>query len=139
MKIQIDLPTSFLFETKMSIRIDDINYGNHLGNDKLLAYAHEARVQFFNKLNYTELDIDGTGVIMTESAIKYVSEGLYGQQLEVKVGIEKVSDLTLDLTYIFIEFKSQKEVARVFTKLVSFDYEKRKVCRFSTNFLNQLT
>ena len=138
MEIEIKLPDTFLFKTTLKIRIDDINYGNHFANDKLLTYAHETRVQFFNQLGYTELDIEGTGIIMTESAIKYVSEGLYGQELTVEMGINKVSDLVLDFIYIFKQSSSKKEVARVFTKLVSFDYTKRKVCRFNPIFLNQL-
>ncbi len=138
MKIEIDLPDTVTFETNIPIRIDDINYGNHLSNDKLLAYAQETRVQFLQKLGYTELDIEGTGIILTESAIKYSAEGLYGQNLEVKLGIIKASDFVLDFIYLFTETNSQKEVARVYTKLVSFDYDKKKVCRYNAKFLEKL-
>jgi len=138
MNIEINLPSSYIFETTILIRIDDINYGNHLGNDVLLAYAHETRVQFLNELGYTELNIDGTGIIMTESAVKYLAEGHHGQTLNVKLAIEKTSDLVLGCTYVFTESQTKKEVARVFTKLVSFDYDRKKVRRFSSQFLNQL-
>ena len=46
-RIKITLPTHVDFSTEIALRIGDINYGGHLGNDAVLALVHEARVQLF--------------------------------------------------------------------------------------------
>lgn len=46
-RIKIDLPKNFIFNTSLPVRIDDLNYGRHLANDRVLALAHEGRIRFF--------------------------------------------------------------------------------------------
>ena len=58
-RIKIELPEIFIFKTEISIRITDINYGGHLGNDSLLSIIHEARVRFLKHLDYSESDVEG--------------------------------------------------------------------------------
>jgi acyl-CoA thioesterase FadM len=45
-RIKVSLPVSFAFSTIIAIRITDLNYGGHAGNDVFLALAHEARERF---------------------------------------------------------------------------------------------
>ena len=78
MRVQLQLPETFSFQTEIPVRITDINYGNHLGNDAILSMMHEARVQFLQSLGYTELDVEGAGMIMADTAIIYKGEGFYG-------------------------------------------------------------
>ena len=44
-RIKLTLPERFPFTTTIPIRITDLNYGGHVGNDTVLALLHEARVQ----------------------------------------------------------------------------------------------
>jgi len=44
-RIKIEIPDKFIYKTEIPIRITDINYGGHLGNDSLLSIIHEARVR----------------------------------------------------------------------------------------------
>ena len=55
-RIKIELPEKFIFSTEIPLRISDINYGGHLGNDAVLSIAHEARIRFFNKHGFKEID-----------------------------------------------------------------------------------
>ena len=63
-RLKIDIPDNFAFETQIPIRITDLNYGGHLGNDKYLTLIHEARVQFLEHYGFSEMDVDGVGIIM---------------------------------------------------------------------------
>ena len=45
-RIKLALPDRWTFSTELPVRISDINYGGHLGNDAVLALAQEARVRF---------------------------------------------------------------------------------------------
>ena len=71
MRIQLQLPDTFTFQTEIPVRITDINYGNHLGNDAILSMMHEVRVQFLQNLGYSELEMEGAGLIMSDTAIIY--------------------------------------------------------------------
>ncbi|NDG84238.1 MAG: thioesterase, partial [Proteobacteria bacterium] len=58
-RIKIDLPERFAFSTELSLRITDINYGGHLGNDAVLGLVHEARVRFLKHHGFSETEIGG--------------------------------------------------------------------------------
>ena len=72
-RIELNLPENFSFSTDVRVRVSDINYGNHLGNDALLSLVHEARLQFLQSRGFSELDIDGCGLILTDAVIVYKS------------------------------------------------------------------
>ena len=77
MRVKLEIPNFFHFETKLNIRVSDLNYGGHLGNDSFLSLAHEARVQFFNSLQMTEREFFGRSLIMADSVVIYKSCRLY--------------------------------------------------------------
>ena len=58
-RIKIDLPVKFSFSTTIPIRITDINFGGHVGNDTILSIVHEARAKFFQHFGYDELNFWG--------------------------------------------------------------------------------
>src|SRR5689334_12868761 len=84
-RIRIQLPSHFNFSTQIPIRITDLNYGGHVGNDTVLTLVHEARMQFLKSLGYTELQIEGKGLIMSDAAIEFKAELFYGDVITVKV------------------------------------------------------
>ncbi|MBD0333762.1 MAG: thioesterase, partial [Chitinophagaceae bacterium] len=73
-RIKVELPQQFIFHTTIPIRISDLNYGGHLGNDSILSLVHEARVQFLQQYNCKELDVYGVGLIMSDAAIEFKQE-----------------------------------------------------------------
>lgn len=125
-RIKIEIPEKFIFKTEITIRITDINYGGHLGNDSLLSIIHEARVRFLNHLGYSESNVNGSGIIMIDAAIQYKSEGFYGEVLVIEVAVTEFTGIGCDFIYRIINKDSKKEIAAAKTGIVFFDYEKRK-------------
>ena len=124
-RINIDLPATFNFSATIPVRITDINYGGHVGNDTILSIIHEARVQFLRSLGYTEKDFGGVGMIMSDVAINFKNELFYGDVIHASVGIMNVSRASFDLVYLL---KSNDTIiAEAKTGMVCFDYEKRKI------------
>ena len=128
-RVTILLPKLFLFKTVIPVRITDINYGNHLGNDKVLSIVHEARVQFLNHLGGSELDIMGVGLIMADAAIQYRSECFYGTDIEILVAVSEISKSTFDMLFLMRNKKDGKEIARAKTGMVCFNYTKKMVVK----------
>jgi acyl-CoA thioester hydrolase len=133
-RVEIDLPDRFPFTTEIPIRVDDMNYGGHLGNDRVLALAQEARVRLLRAHGWKELDIEGTGLIMVDAAVVYRAEGQAGMLLRVEVAPADVRSRGLDLLYRMTDVASGLEIARVKTGIVFFDYTARKVVHMPEAF-----
>jgi acyl-CoA thioester hydrolase len=124
-RIRIDLPSSFRFSTEIPVRITDLNYGGHVGNDTILSIIHEARMQFLKYYGYSEKDFAGTGMIMSDVAINFKNELFYGDVIKASVDVMDISRASFDLVYLLE--KDSMVVAEAKTGMVCFDYDKRKV------------
>jgi acyl-CoA thioester hydrolase len=124
-RIKIKLPSSFPFSTQIKIRITDVNYGGHVGNDTVLSLIHEARMQFLKNYGYTELDMQGIGMIMIDAGIEFKSELFYGDEITVYVAANEFTRVGFDLYYKMM--KSDTVVAIAKTAMVCYDYSVKKV------------
>ncbi len=134
-RIKLELPEHFPFSTELRVRITDVNYGGHLGNDALLGLLHEARVQFLAHHGLSELDIGGAGIIMADSVIVYKSEAFPGEILDIAVTATDFNKYGCDFVYRVTERTRSREVARAKTGIVFFDYQKRAVQKVPLSFL----
>lgn len=133
-RVKLELPDSFGFTTEVIVRIDDINYGGHLGNDSILSLVHEARVRFLKNVGFTEADIDGVGLIMTDAVIVYRSEGFYADVLKIEVAVSDLGKVGCDFVFKLSNKETGNEVARAKTGIVFFDYERRKIVEVPEKF-----
>jgi 4-hydroxybenzoyl-CoA thioesterase len=133
-RIKLELPDTFPFTTEIPIRIGDINYGNHLGNDALLSLIHEARVHFLKHWGYSELNIEGAGIIMNDAALVYRAEALYGEILRFEIAAVDFHRFGCDLVYRISSVGSGKEIARAKTGIVFFNYAEKKLVEVSAKF-----
>ena len=137
-RVKIAIPEKFIYKTEIQIRISDINYGGHLGNDSVLSLVHEARLRFLKNLGYSESNVEGAGIIMIDAAVQYKSEGFYGDKLIVEVAVNDFSAIGCDIVYRLTNKKSNKEIAVAKTGIVFFDYEKRKTVPFPSAFKKKI-
>lgn len=128
-RISIDLPETYLFSTSISVRITDLNYGGHVGNDAILSIIHEGRMQFLQHYGYSEKDLAGAGLIMGDVAIVFKNEAFYGDVLQVSITVSDLSKATFDLIYKLEKKVDDRIVPVAFAKtgMVCFDYNKRRV------------
>ena len=129
-RIKIDLPGKFCFATKIPVRITDINFGGHVGNDTILSIIHETRAQFFKHCGYDELNFGGVGTIMSDVAIEYKNQTYYGDEIISSVAIGEITKVAFDLFYKLEKKSSTGElipVALAKTWMVCYDYEQKKL------------
>ena len=139
-RIKLELPETFAFETEIIVRITDINYGGHLGNDSLLALIHEARVRFLSHHGFSELDAgDGAGMIQSDAVIIFKSETFYGETVKIQVAVDNFSATGCDFVFLMTEQKSGREIARAKTGIAFFDYERKKLLRVPAVFKQSVT
>jgi acyl-CoA thioester hydrolase len=139
-RVTIDLPESFLFATDIPVRVDDLNYGNHVGHDSILTIMQEARVSFYRQLGFkNELSLDGpVGQVIADVAIIYKSESFLGDVLICKIAAADFNKYGFDLLYQLNNKLTGAEVARGKTNIVCFDYDKRKVASIPGVLLQKL-
>lgn len=140
-RIKVALPEKFVFSTILSIRITDLNYGGHVGNDVFLSLIHEARQQFLLHFGYSELNFAGTGLMMADSAIEYKRELVYGNTVRIKVGASGFDKIGFDLFYL-IEVKIGEEwitAGKVKTGMICYDYAAGKKAPVPEEALEKFT
>ena len=128
-RTRIELPEHFIATFQIPVRITDINYGNHVGNDSFVAILHEARVQWLQKNDYTELSIEGIGLIMSDLVVEFKNESLYGDMVEVKIGVGEISKIGFELYYQLISKRNNEIIilANAKTGMVCYDYSVKKI------------
>ena len=128
-RVKIELPEKFSYETIIPIRITDLNYGNHVGNDTILSILHEARVQYLRHYDLEELDFAGVGLIMNDVAIEFKNEIFYGEKIIASVTVSEISKFSFDVYYKLEKENNDKRilVAIAKTGLVCYDYGAKKV------------
>jgi len=136
-RIKLDFPDKVLGTIEIPLRITDMNYGNHLGNDALVSILHEARVKWLNNLNYTELNVEGAGLIMGELVVSYLNESFYGDVLTVHLATGDITGAGFELYYLVETIRNGKKIsiAKARTGMVCFDYSSRKVMPVPEKFL----
>ena len=123
---------------RVEVRVGDINYGGHMGNDKALLVFHDARIKFLHALGFDEKDIGGAGIIMRDAQVTFRKEVFLNDILLVDVGVDNVAPMSFDMIYIVRREKDNAEVFTGSTGLVAFDYEKRRPVKLPEVFVGKI-
>ncbi len=134
-RLQLDLPSSFLFTTELTVRVTDINFAGHLGNDNLVSLLQEARARFLDSYGLPEMDIFGAGMVITDVAVIYESESFRGEVLKIEMTVGDFNKYGCDFFYRISETVSGRSVAKAKTGMVFFDYRQRRVQQVPEEFL----
>lgn len=139
-RIKISLPDSFQFSTILTIRVSDLNYGGHVGNDSFLVLIQEARQQFLLSHGYEELSIEGVGLIMTDVAIEFKKELNYGDRVTIWVAADGFDKLGFDLFYkLEVTNREETQIAgKAKTGMLCYDYINKKKVAVPQEVLKKL-
>lgn len=137
-RVRLELPEHLRFTTRLTVRVTDLNYGAHVGNDVVLAFCHEARAALFEHLGFTELDVAGLGIVVADAVVVYRSEIFAGEHLEIAVDATDHNRYGCDIVYRLTEAESGREVTKAKTGIVFFDYAERRVAEAPPVFRERL-
>lgn len=135
MRVKLSIPEhnpNYSYQYRLTVA--DMNYGNHMGNDRFLTLAHESRLSFFHTLEMDELKFFGSSLIMADAMIQYKAQGFRGDETTTNIWIENISNYGFDLVYQVIKVKDNKEMARMKTAMLFFDYENQKMVKTPDEF-----
>ncbi len=135
-RVKLLIPEHKIFSTEIAVRITDINYGNHVGNDAFVRLIHEARVQWLARENYTELNIEGASLIMADLAVEYKGESFYGDILKIDISVGEISRAGFELYYQIQVNRNENRIliAKAKTGMVCYNYAEKKVRELPEKF-----
>lgn len=128
-RIKLVIPDTAIATCTIPIRIGDINYGNHVGNDAFVSIIHESRVRWLTEHGYSELNAGGTGLIMADLAVEFRNESFYGDIVDIKLAAGNLSRVSFDLFYELTVQRNGERIllANAKTGMVCFDYGVKKI------------
>jgi acyl-CoA thioester hydrolase len=128
--------TAFKFHRTLTVRVNDLNYGNHVGHQNFFSYFQEARVAYLYQFGYSEMDLGGCGMILAEAGCKYKQALFLNDRIRVACAVVELKSKRFTMAYE-IE-REHKVCAEGFTINLAFDYQSNKVVRLPEEFLRRI-
>ena len=116
-----------------TIKQEDLNYGNHVGNERALLFFQWARESFLRQNNLSETNIgDESGFIQVEATVQYKKQLFLDQKIEVRITKIEIKGLKIIFEY---EIYTGKELAITGTATVlAYNYEEQKIKKIPAKF-----
>lgn len=131
-RLKLEFPDElFIYSTRLTVRVTDINGANHLGNDSMISMISEARARFLFDHGIRE-----TGIIVTDLATTYRAEAHARDQLLFEVGVMDFNKYGGDIIFRITRPADATLVAMAKSGFVFFDYQAGKVMPIPEAFRN---
>jgi acyl-CoA thioesterase FadM len=109
------------------VGISDINYAKHLDSVAMVNILHEARLQFLADLGFTESNIFGLGMVVTDLAVEYRSESFANDMLIIDVGVSGFNRYGFDIGLQVTNSALETVVCNAKMGVVFFDFDKHQI------------
>jgi acyl-CoA thioesterase FadM len=137
-RLQLSFPEEqFYYSTLLTVRVTDINAGNHLGNDSMISMISEARARFLFEFGVAETERDGTGIIVTDLATTYRAEAHARDQLLFEIGVMDFNKYGGDIIFRITRPRDKKLIAMAKYGFVFFNYKTSQVVAMPEEFRNK--
>ena len=138
-RITLTMPDTYAFATSLRVRIQDINYANHVGHDTFISLMHEARVCFLHHLGYTEADIEGRAILIADLAVTYKAQARHRDRLTCEIAAGEFNKYGCDIFYRMTHARNNALILEAKTGIVFFNYRENKVTRIPKAFVSAVS
>jgi len=123
---------NFKLVIPITVRIGDINYGNHVGHQNFFLYFQEARLAYLRQFGFSELDIFGFGMIICAAECSYKQQLFLGDEIMVGCRISDLKSKRFVMDYR-IE-RTDTLCATGSTNNLCYDYQSKRVVSWPLEF-----
>lgn len=131
------------FHVDLRVRVTDLNHAGHLGHDRLLGLAQEARVRLLRRLgaeSERRLRDGEVGVVVADAAVVYRGEAFRGDTLRFELAVAELGDKSMRLAHrVRCTGQRTDEVALLELGVLAYDYGRRAVVPWPAWFHAALT
>jgi acyl-CoA thioesterase FadM len=126
-RLKLNPLNNYPFATEITVRTTDLNYGGHLGNDKMISLIHEARVAFLAYHGFTEKDFGGAPLILGDIAAVYLGEAFAGDILRFEIAAGEPTRCGFRLFFRVIRLADEKPIALIENGMVCYNYQTHSI------------
>ena len=138
-RLHVAVPEEFLFRMERTVGLSDINYAKHLDCVSMVKILHEARLQFLASLGFTEANVYGLGLVVTDLSVDYISESFANDRLTIDVGVAKLTRHGFDIGFKVSNEALETIVCNGNCGLVFFDFDKHQLASVPSGFEEMLS
>ncbi len=133
-RVKVSSPERFLFSMERVVGISDVNYARHLDSVAMVNILHEARLQFLASLGFTEGNIFGLGMVVTDLAVEYQSESFANDLLIIDVGVGSFNRYGFDIGFQVTNSALETQVCSAKMGVVFLDFDKHHITEIPASF-----
>ena len=122
------------FTVDLTVRVADLNYGNHLGYNGLVSLLHHARLEYFKHFSINELDIDGATAYIKQLKVDYQGEAFLHDLLHFNYRVYETSRAVCTFEALITKNDDNAPVAQAFETMILLDNQTKKVVKNSVGF-----
>lgn len=136
-RVKLNIPQKKIANVRIHVRVTDLNYGNHVGNDSIVSLIHDARAQWLNANSISELDVGGAGLVMIDLEVEYKAEIFFPDELSIDLFAGEPNGSAFEVFYE-MKNKTGKTVVKAKTGMACFNFSTRKLAPMPDGFLKIL-
>ena len=137
-RVEIPELDNYVYEVELPIMLAHINRGDHLGNEHLIAFLNEARVQYMAACGVPEYTDAGATMINADLAVVYKSEARYGERLRIEMTATDFNKYGCDVVYRVSAVDDERLVALAKTAHLNYDPKNQKLLLSPDGFREKL-
>ena len=123
----------FVFETVMRVRNTEIDVGQLLTLESLIALLAEARARFLYSKGIKEFNAEYQGLIVSNLQLNIISRVRAREELLFEVGIEHISDKDGEMAIKVTRMYDGSLVAKARKSFVQYDYRSNRSISFNND------
>jgi acyl-CoA thioester hydrolase len=137
-RVRVSPPEQFLFSMERAVGISDVNFARHLNSVAMVNILHEARLQFLASMGFTEGNIYGLGMVVTDLAVEYRAESFANDLLIIDVGVSGLNRYGFDIGMQVTNSALETNVCNAKMGIVFFDFDKHQIAQVPGAFKARL-
>lgn len=137
-RVKVVPPEQFLFSMERAVGISDVNFAKHLDSVAMVKLLHEARLQFLASFGFTEGNIYGLGMVVTDLAVDYRAESFANDLLIIDVGVSSFNRYGFDIGMQVTNSALDTVVCNAKMGVVFFDFDKHQITQVPNAFKTRL-
>ncbi|GAA4883865.1 thioesterase family protein [Ferrimonas pelagia] len=131
-RVQIDFPDTPLFTTEFLIGSNQVNRGDHVGNNHFVELCGEIALRYFHQRGLQGFDVLGQQLINGELSLKLLGEGRCFDTLNGEFAVANFHRYGCDFLYRIR--RGEQVIALGRFAMLTFDYQQGKLVEASDGF-----
>lgn len=127
-----------MFTDNLTVRINDINFGGHLGHVEFIHLLHQVRVRYLHQYSLSETDMLGQGLVMRHMDVTYLSPAYVHDQLQFLLTVS-VNKARFQFDYQVNNLTRDNKMGQASLQMVLIDLQTGRPVRVGHQLLESIS